>query len=1223
MKTNGNSQKLLITLAGALILSVALSPLGNLAYAVNLADTPLEALNPVKPNIMYILDNSGSMVWHTVTGFDGNGEYDSGRTTSAYYSSDYNHVYYNPAITYRPPVSYIGNPLFTAAPTTQTSPAGFVGSSLPSNAPVDPFPGSPSGTATTDLTQTCYISASSPLAASLPIGTSNSSGNCRNPSTSKYKTLVARYAFYYVWNGTTNINMDLTGQSAANTAFTTRVDIIPANAPFGGSVRAGRSDCAAAPSCTYAEEIANFANSYSYYSTRIKMAKSSIGRAFFNIDPNPTLNASVNPKFRVGFTTINSGNGGSTYNNPDVTDTPYWLTIRDYSSTSPSPAASQKAAWYNDLYAINPGNGTPLRNQLNKIGRMYQKTLSGAADPVQYSCQPNYAILQTDGYWNAGETPPAGIGDQDSNPADGYSTRASGSIDGNAQSDTLADVAMYYYKNDLRTSALGNCTGALGAGTDVCTNNVSTSAYDNNKQQHMVTFTIGLGANGQNPYDPNYQTATTGFFPNLKAGTANWPIAVGDTATAIDDLWHAAVNGRGSYLNAADPQTLTNGLSSILNNIVARQGSAAGASVSSPNIAAGNNTAFSVGYDSLDWSGNVKAFTVNPTTGATSITPLWQANAQIDVQAAGSGWDTNRIIATKNSAGAGGVPFRLANIGTPTALGLTTTAQQKVLNYLRGDKSNEGVSIGQYRVRNHVLGDIVDSEAVVVGAPVAPYIDQNNKGYGQFKGNNTSRASTIYLGANDGMLHAIDAATGNEKWAYVPGILLDSSHAYPAVTSLAALTYQVGAYTPAFSHNYYVDATPVVADVDFATTGGSTCSTTICDWHTILVGGLNKGGKGFYALDITDPNAASESAAAAKVLWEFTDGGSTDMGYSFGKPLISKTKLYGWVVIISSGYNNTSGRSIVYVLNAKTGAKLFQFNVPAGTNNGLAHLAGYTLDISDYTVQQVYGGDLDGNVWRFDVNPSLTLWSPTPTLFAQLRDVNGNVQPVTTQPEIESDPKNNTDRWIFVGTGKLLDTTDLTTATNYNDSMYAVKDGFKTQVEPAAHPGFSLPVTRAQLVLQSPTSTTGITLPAVSSGKDGWVIDFATGSGERVNVDPIALGGAVAWVTNTPTNDPCTQGLKGAAYVRDYETANTLIQDATGVAMAAYQSPNTGFVKIQAVKINGTVRIIATTDDSIKNNGTGGTALGGTSALGTTVCSGNCNPSLGKAIRTNWREILQ
>ena len=149
----------------------------------------------------------------------------------------------------------------------------------------------------------------------------------------------------------------------------------------------------------------------------------------------------------------------------------------------------------------------------------------------------------------------------------------------------------------------------------------------------------------------------------------------------------------------------------------------------------------------------------------------------------------------------------------------------------------------------------------------------------------------MYVGANDGQLHAFDAATGQENWAYIPSAVL------PNLYALADKNYSS-------QHQYFVDGSPVVGR-HLPERAVVTCSAG--QWKTILVGGLNRGGKGYYALDVTDP-------ASPALLWEFTDA---NLGYSFGNPVITKLKDGTWVVLLSSGYNNADGLGRLYVVNAK------------------------------------------------------------------------------------------------------------------------------------------------------------------------------------------------------------------------------------------------------------------------------------------------------------------
>jgi type IV pilus assembly protein PilY1 len=176
----------------------------------------------------------------------------------------------------------------------------------------------------------------------------------------------------------------------------------------------------------------------------------------------------------------------------------------------------------------------------------------------------------------------------------------------------------------------------------------------------------------------------------------------------------------------------------------------------------------------------------------------------------------------------------------------TLTDGQKTLSFLRGDRSVESYG---YRIRPFIFGDVVDAEPVVVRTAVGEYIDP---GYTVFRNTQDTRKAMVYQASNDGMLHAIDAANGRESWAYVPSLV------FAGLSELASPNYQ---------HRFYLDGTPAVGDVDFSNTYGS--GTTTPDWRTILVGGLRQGGRGYYAVDVTSPDATTETVAAGKVLWSF------------------------------------------------------------------------------------------------------------------------------------------------------------------------------------------------------------------------------------------------------------------------------------------------------------------------------------------------------------------
>lgn len=1166
---------------GVLLITQTIST--SMATNLSIADIPMAVKNAAKPNIMFILDNSGSMSWGSITGLDATAQYSNSYID--YYYSKINRLYYDPNTTYPPPVNADGTSMGNVSPT---------------NAPNDPYT---SGSGNLDLTTSCYMKSSAASAPGLPISPS-STGSCRTSSNSTYNTAVKAYAFY-------NTCSQTTPSSSTSYSTCTRTEINSGTASYTG--RPNRTDCANAPTCTYAEEIQNFANWYSYYRTRIQTMKTAMGRAFAALDNN----------YRVGFSTINDNSSNTNSNAAN------FINISDFNQT-------QKNSWYSTLYSIDPGGGTPLQSALQKAGNYYQNGKMGytskydtSVDPVQYSCQQNYAILSTDGYWNGSYN---STGDIDGakvptlptsalNPAPDPGLTAAQNwprpyYDSSAVKDTLADVAAYYWVTDLRTSG------------STATNNVPVTTSDPASWQHMTTFTIGLGANGSQPYQSDYLTATSGFYYNLTQGTANWPKPVADTATTIEDLWHTAVNGHGQYFSAADPATIQSSLIKVLNNIVDRASAAAAVTVSNPNIVSGDNIVYQSSYSPGNWTGDLAAYPVDLTTGNLVLTtPVWTSSPQTQLDSRTS---ANRSIVTySGSSGTGqGRQFQPTSASTTTKL---SSAQQTLLNssvtppgpadgsavvaYLRGDRSQENLTTGGYRTRAHLLGDIINAEPLLVRPPIANYIDNcySNTVSGQctqsFRNAQANRTRVLFQGANDGMMHAFTASSGAESWAYIPNLVM---------SSLNLLTLKTG-----FGHHYYVDGVGSVGDVDFANTSGGSGNP---DWHTILASGLGKGGRGFFALDVTTPTATSEADAASKVLWEFPNSSTNtvvknNVGYSYGRPLITKTAAAGWVVLVTSGYNNGTGDSggdghgYLFVLNARTGDLIRALDTGVGsstTPSGLAKISGYVENVDvDNTVQYVYGGDLQGNVWRFDLtNSDSSQWSVVK--LATLVDNSNNPQPVTTEPELgEITLAGVSKRFVYVGTGQYLGDLDIPGASGAyasatsTQSMYGLIDDLST---PSGTNAVISPL-RSNLQRQTLTVSTSNSTQRVSSNitpnyatQKGWYIDLPS-TGERINTSPGLSQGTLVFTSNIPSSDVCSPGGTSWFNAVNYQTGGA-------VAGNTWASISLG-------------NFLASTATLFRlGNGQGKAAIR-TSGGGTVTQNIPVAPGSGVAQRISWREIIQ
>lgn len=1304
---------------------------------VSLATAPLTSATTtlVKPNLLFVLDNSGSMDWDHMP----DDEEDNGSAVTwdfGYYgmrSSQCNQTYYDPSITYLPPVNADGtsyvNASFTAAygglqggyassPTSvnlntnfQANQSGIGGNAGGTDANGGAYYYAYSGTQDTQLeknynstTNTFYNECRSALGAA----PGNAVFAKRKLATTETTTIVV--------GGSSGSNVSIndikvngiqimsgasTGSTSTNAVATnvaTKITLSGFTATALGSTITITGPTSAANHTpvitestgmtfttdvfpdTTAANLTNFANWYSYYRTRMLMMKTSAGHAF----------SSLNNKYRVGLMKI-SATGA-----PAV------------------PAGvfegAQRASWYSTLYGTATSGSTPLRRALSEAGRYFAGKIG--TDPVQYSCQQNFSILSTDGYWNTGdgykENGSTPVGNQDGTAVrpmyDGYqatttvttqytrntySTSSSGCSGGKKKlrtqpeksscsvtlgvetcggwsnngsstsgscvntvtlpvpnpsakvasgtpvttaggvggtSDNLADIAMYYYANDLRP---GTCT--------LCTDNVFKSNLDSNRKQHMTTFTLGLGASGWMNYSPDYlsdgaadfeavelaSTASTSVCTWQASGTVcNWPVpgmsgSEGFIAN-IDDLWHAAVNGRGAYFSATNPETLSYGLSNALAAIDNRKGSSAAAATSTLTPVDGNNFSYYASYTTGSWKGNLEARQINTITGKSTENATWCVEDVAEgICAVGStiveeitaGDTTIYNCVTPGSTICNGgvlegtnckVPIAIACNGTLSAkvaditdtrkiwtkgpgastlnnfdlvsgalnttdfdatklAGLTQwpslvpstkqdAAVTNIVNYLRGQKGYEDTPANDdanrlFRARDAVLGDAIESTPAFAGKPDFSYVDS---GYSAYQSTNASRSGTVYIGTNDGMLHAFNSATGEERWAYVPSMVI------PNMWKLADSNY-------AANHSYYVNGSPEIADVLI---GGT--------WETILVAGLNGGGRGYYALKITNPDAP-------ELLWEFTPNstGGENLGYSFGKPVITKKTDGTWVVLVTSGYNNIpeptktplistgDGKGYLYVLNPADGA-IIGSPISTGEGNvsvpsGLAQVRNWVDDLQkNNTTTFTYGGDLLGNVWRFNIKDG------TVTKFAELK-AGSTAQPVMTSPEfgnvLTTDGKVR--RVVVIATGKYLETDDLTDTSQ--QTIYAIKDDDTLATSPATatfvNPRGSTGAGPNHMVEQTLTASGDeriVTSEAVNFINDrGWFVDLPE-SGERVNLGPQLDRGTLTVPSLVPSNTVCEPGGHGWDNYFSFKTGGA-VDSATGLASTRTESPIVGF----------------------------------------------------------------
>ncbi|MDP1690778.1 MAG: PilC/PilY family type IV pilus protein [Burkholderiaceae bacterium] len=820
---------------------------------------------------------------------------------------------------------------------------------------------------------------------------------------------------------------------------------------------------------------------------------------------------------------------------------------------------------------------------------------------------------------------------------------------------TLADVAMYYYQTDLRTEALANCDSfAYGNPTNVCRNNLTPSGMDDATHQHMTTFTLGMGLGGLLPYRPDYGPLnTSGAYYDITQGTRNWPVA-GPSADAenVDDLWHAAVNGRGRYFSAGNPDSLAQSLSSALMAIQAEVGAGSGAAASTLQPVEGDNKLFIAKYLTVHWIGDLVARSIDPQSGAISG-PLWSAARQLQARVDGGTPRDIRYFARTSGVNTGTLrPFTQANLAadglggnfsnacgkvpaltqcatlTPAEL-LAANSGDNMVNYL------SGATNPLYRTRytvdtditGGILGDIIGGAPVYVGQPSFRYTENDYAGFvaTQLATNPTpavtvpptppGRRGVVYTASNDGMLHVFDGATGEELWAYVPTMVMNRMY------RLADRDY-------ANRHEFFVNGAPTVGDIFVPGSPGR--------WKTILVGGLGAGGRGYYALDITDP-------ANPISLWEFSNdslGGNDNLGLSFGNPVITKRADGTWVVVFSSGYNNVlpgDGNGRLFVVNANTGQRITSIptyttgTTPAGTvatPSGLGKINVWIDSEIDNSARRFYGGDVLGNLWRFDID---NLVAPNQTaLRLAYFNAGGVAQPITTQPSLaEVNYGGSRFPVVYVGTGKYLGTSDLSSTAV--QTVYAIKDPLTNTPLGDVHASAS--VIAQTLGLSDGAverSARTVTNNAVNWATDnGWKIDLALPTtprpldaplpapwppvGERVNVDMQLLFNTLSVATNIPSDDLCSVG--GSSYLYQFDIGTGSGQLVNGSYVAGRWLGNSMVVGMSWVTLQlpgqarGSGRTITITVDNRGNPRTDDVPPP--------------PPPTGSGRRTSWRELVQ
>lgn len=1047
----------------------------------DIAQSPLFLTQAAPPNVMYILDDSGSMQFELMPDsiIYSSARYIFPRADSVYGGNDYsnyvptvddnngfnarsrspqiNSVYYNPSKTYLPWVKADGNRYPDADPKCALH--------NPQNS-----------------TYSFDESKCRNLTSKNDNYNSNRWYNCDSGGSCSYTTNNKEFwpAKYFWYKGS--------GSSWSWNSFD-EVEIRAGKSTYSGHGRNTREDCADRlnATCTYNEEIQNFANWYTYYRSRVLTARAGSGFAF----------ASQDAALRVGFGSINQDS-----HTVDGKETGVIVNgVRSFEGEA-------RSEFFKSLYERTiPNEGTPLRKALDAAGEYYSRDddkgpwgeTPGTDDNTPHlECRRNYSVLMTDGYWSGSDVSgsPGNNNDGSDNPTHvgptgaSYTYKAVSPFKDN-RDDTLADVAMYYWKNDLR---------------DDLDNVVAINKRNPAFWQHMVTFGVGLGVTGT--IDPD-----TAFSAISSGDNISWPDPTSAEVHKIDDLLHSAVNSRGGFFSAGEPDVFATKLSDVLQAIANESKSSASSVAANSTRLDSGTLVYQASFNSLEWSGRIVAYTLQDNGALDNV--YWDSDKS-GIPAPGF-----RTILTfvgdVGSTSTSGVSFTTSNWNSLTLSQRTLLRNggsendgKALLNWMRGDDSKEG---SVFRIRSNVLGDIVNSDPFFVGntEDFGYSVLDGDEGatYRTFLQTKSARSPMIYVGANDGMLHAFNASDGTEKFAVVLSSL------YDGFSDLA---------DPDYEHRYFVDGSPRALDAYINDA-----------WTSVLVGATGAGGRAVYAIDVGTP----DSMAASDLLWEFTTANDADdkLGVAMSAPAIARVKAGDkWVAVFGNGYE--SGDTVkLFVVDLATGALIEAIDTEvSGVNNGLATPVPVDVD-GDRVTDYVYAGDLQGNLWKFDLTGNNSnQWDvafssggdPAPLFVAT--DGEGSPQPITSRPTVGRHPDGG--YMVYIGTGQYFKVTDgVVPDSPQLQDFYGIRDNGNT-------------VSRDDLLEQTVTfegqgtlsdsSITEFNVRLVSAnGADsqpeyGWRLLLkspnAGAEGERSVSRPVLRNGRIIFATTIPNENLCGYG---------------------------------------------------------------------------------------------------
>ena len=834
-------------------------------------------------------------------------------------------------------------------------------------------------------------------------------------------------------------------------------------------------------SCTQEQEYQNFANWFQYHRTRMHVAIAAVGNAFAT---------ALGPDIRVGYGRINQGekrpvDGVGTI---VVERGVRRFVNKDPNATELHRGKTDRSDFFDWLNTRTADGGTPLMRAMHTVNNYFRRADAmgpWAAEPGQrggklnqprnhLACRRSYHILMTDGQYTFAKPDSGQEGlrqmdytlesdnangqpIQDDRPAEkggpargSYQYRPQAPYKGEARG-SLADYAMDGWKNDLRLDL-----------------NNQVSSYEGNPSfwQNVTTYTLGFGVEGTLPYPDSLQKIINGELSwpaRREPGEAFAKVEPGKP-TAIDDLWHAAVNGHGKYVNVRNSAGFMSEMAGILAEIASRTGTSAGVAVASRALQA-NNQKFVPSYKTKDWTGDLKAYAVDVhgRQGALQWSVLDRLPKPID---------RTMYVGTGNASGPAASPFYWDSAEDKPSQRMTDRARRELIQgagkkdedgsplvlYLRGDRTESGKKF-RTQLQNAVIGHIVNSQPAYIGTAIDRGYRYLPAAFGSAKSGADSyrdyvaqkaarSCSTtiqsgaakvcgpamVFVGSNEGFLHGFNAnpdpvkSGGREIFAFAP---------------FASLSELGRSSRPEFQARFMMDGPLIERDAFWGNR-----------WHNVVVGTTGAGPKAVFALDVTQTDFHGLDKA---VLWELSDANQTvkanadAIGHVLQEPEVGVLADGRWVVVIGNGYESRSKRAQLLVVELQTGQVIARLDTSVGSDSQPNGLGGVALvRDGNQVITGAFAGDLRGNVWKFDLASTRPSdWKVSYGKKPMFTTQDGRA--ITAAPVLVTHPLGGV--MVLVGTGKLFEVGDNEVPANYDrnngpfDALYGLWDTARLSVD--------------------------------------------------------------------------------------------------------------------------------------------------------------------------------